>query len=264
MQAINSGYLLRPTALASAAALFLSLAGASQAQTAAPAEDIPDDYYRAELVILKRKVAPEAVDEVMAGKTVEPTPQSQTALSVVDKNGLRRSDLDLAPENELHLKPAADRLTRSGNYEVLATAGWYEAFPPDYQGEPLRVAVGDWLPEAGQRAIEGYISIDRRRYLHVGVHLNHWQLAPVDQMSTSGESNNEAGTEGEHPAQQAQTANDGESAEAVTETGLISQKPAPLELVTWIRETRRMRSGEVHFIDSPTLGVLVYFEPIEE
>ena len=67
MQAIQSGYLLRQNAVACMAALLLPLAGTTQAQTSAPAEEIPDDYYRAELVILKRQIAPEAVDEVMAG-----------------------------------------------------------------------------------------------------------------------------------------------------------------------------------------------------
>ena len=35
------------------------------------------------------------------------------------------------------------------------------------------------------------------------------------------------------------------------------------ELLTWIRETRRMRSEEVHFLDAPTLGVLIFFKKIE-
>jgi hypothetical protein len=35
------------------------------------------------------------------------------------------------------------------------------------------------------------------------------------------------------------------------------------ELLTWIRENRRMRSEEVHFLDSPTLGVLIFFKKIE-
>ncbi|MCS5561751.1 MAG: peptidoglycan binding protein CsiV, partial [Marinobacter nauticus] len=47
-------------------------------------------------------------------------------------------------------------------------------------------------------------------------------------------------------------------------TGTAYQlRPAPVELVTWIRETRRMRSEEIHFIDSPTVGVLVFFKKIE-
>lgn len=36
----------------------------------------------------------------------------------------------------------------------------------------------------------------------------------------------------------------------------------PLELVTWIRETRRMRSEEIHLLDSPTIGVLVFFKRV--
>ena len=46
-------------------------------------------------------------------------------------------------------------------------------------------------------------------------------------------------------------------------TRSVAAEPAPLELITWIRETRRMRSEEIHFIDSPTVGVLVFFRKIE-
>lgn len=37
--------------------------------------------------------------------------------------------------------------------------------------------IGDWIDNARTREVEGHITIDRQRYLHVNVHLNHWQLA---------------------------------------------------------------------------------------
>jgi hypothetical protein len=147
---------------------------------------------------------------------VEPPLSGIRSLWVEDANGNRVSDVRLAARNELHLNQAAARLENSGNYRVLATAGWYQTFPPNYNGRPMRVAVGKWLGGAGERTVEGHIEIDRQRYLHVKVHLNHWQ-------------------EGEEQQ----------------------------ELITWIRETRRMRSQEIHFIDSPTIGVLVFFRKIE-
>jgi hypothetical protein len=192
-----------------ALAFVLMPAGKALAQT-------PDDFYRAEVVIVERLADPSAIEEQMAGMPVEPPLSGIRSLWVEDANGNRASDVRLAARNELYLNQAAARLENSGNYRVLATAGWYQTFPPNYNGSPMRVAVGKWLGGAGERAVEGHIEIDRQRYLHVKVHLNHWQ-------------------EGEEQQ----------------------------ELITWIRETRRMRSEEIHFIDSPTVGVLVFFRKIE-
>ncbi|GGE58842.1 hypothetical protein GCM10011533_09250 [Streptosporangium jomthongense] len=195
------------------------------------AQQTPDDYYRAEFVILERIVDPDAINERMQQQKVAPPVETNEVLYSVAPGGAANSTLELVPRSSLHLGNAANRLERSGRYRVLMSAGWYEAFPPDYKGQPLRVEVGDWLEQAGQREIEGHITIDRQRYLHVNVHLNHWQEGKIAAMTTG--------------------------------SGLELQPEIPLELITWIRETRRMRSEEIHFLDSPTIGVLVFFKKIE-
>ncbi len=248
---------LQPTALSSStkAARILATTALAMLALTAHAQDsgsIPEDYYRAEFVILERIVDPSAVEERMGDREVEPPIQTDEALWVVDSGGNAQTTLDLAPRGDLYLNSAAQRLTNSGNYRVLMTAGWYEAFPPNYKGEPLRIEIGDWIEGAQQREIEGHITIDRQRYLHVDVHLNHWQRG----------SNSFAGQPASAPA-------DDEAQEADTDSFVSLQpqmnQPAtrPLELVTWIRETRRMRSEEVHFLDSPTIGVLVFFRKVE-
>ncbi|KAA1174834.1 5'-methylthioadenosine phosphorylase [Marinobacter salinexigens] len=196
--------------------LTFSIAGSVLAQSSA--QNVPDDYYRAEFVILERIVDPGSINEHMADHIVEPTPATNDILWSVAQGGSVQSTLSLVSKNSLYLNSAAQRLERSGHYRLLAATGWYQTFPPNYDGKPLRVELGDWLPNSGTREIEGTITVDRQRYLHVGVHLNHWK----------------EGMEG------------------------------PKELVTWIRETRRMRSEEIHFLDSPTIGVLVFFKKISE
>ena len=233
-----------------ALAFVLVPAGKALAQT-------PDDFYRAEVVIVERLVDPSALEEQMAGMPVEPPLSGIRSLWVEDANGNRASDVRLAARNELYLNQAAARLENSGNYRVLATAGWYQTFPPNYNGSPMRVAVGKWLGGAGERAVEGHIEIDRQRYLHVKVHLNHWQEGerpePVMVVPEAEAQADEAGS------------NEYSAGDQVAElaTRPVAAEPAPLELITWIRETRRMRSEEIHFIDSPTVGVLVFFRKIE-
>jgi len=233
-----------------ALAFVLMPAGKALAQT-------PDDFYRAEVVIVERLVDPSALEEQMAGMPVEPPLSGIRSLWVEDANSNRVSDVRLAARNELYLNQAAARLENSGNYRVLATAGWYQTFPPNYNGSPMRVAVGKWLGGAGERAVEGHIEIDRQRYLHVKVHLNHWQEGerpePVMVVPEAEAQADEAGS------------NEYSAGDQVAElaTRPVAAEPAPLELITWIRETRRMRSEEIHFIDSPTVGVLVFFRKIE-
>lgn len=246
------------TAYTLTATLLLALSLFSFTQTAnAASNGIPDDYYRAEFVIMERIDNAESVTEQMANHGVQPTPETPDVLWAVSKNGTPNSTLKLVPANELYLNGAAQRLTHSGHYKVLMRAGWYEAFPPNYKGKPLRVKVGDWLEGANTREVEGTITIDRERYLHVNVHLNHWKLADKQPTTSTPEA----------PVEHAESDSEPDSiADMATGMGTAKAAPAataPIELLTWIRETRRMRSEEIHFLDSPTIGVLVFFRKIE-
>lgn len=223
--------------------------------TGAQAQEDRKDFYRAEIVILQRLVDPASIEEQMAGKQIEPTRTVAKSLWVEDASGRRTSDLKLAARNELHLGRAASRLENSGNYRILATAGWYESFPPNYDGSPMKVAVGDWLNGAQQRAVEGHIEIDRKRYLHVSVNLNHWQDGTAPQVIEPKRETNE--TEKTSAPEEA-----GSVADMAENVQPAMSEPVPAELVTWIKETRRMRSEEIHFIDSPTVGVLVFFRKL--
>lgn len=237
--------------------------------------------YRAEIVLLERKIDSGSVEEQMASRHPE-VGDAEVQLWVVGQDGQRRSDLNLVPRSELSLNNAAQRLEQSGRYRVLASAGWYESFPPDYKGEAMRIEVGDWLEEAGHREIEGTIQIERLRFLHVSAELNHWQPATneQEQLQRGQVANNEQPVEGSETDGSAQDttglgsiprvggAMEGDTVEGSNmEAGALAANIMPQqtskELVTWIRENRRMRSEEVHFMDSPTLGVLIFFKKIE-
>lgn len=251
--------------------LSFSLTGAAQQPDRAklplePGAPVPDDYYRAEFIILERIIEPEAVNERMSNRTVEEPTETDETLWSVRQDGTLETTLSLAPRKDLHLANAAARLERSGRYRVLVAGGWYEAFPPDYEGTPLRVETGKWIDDAGTREVEGNITIDRKRYLHVNVHLNHWQLADE---AAKPAANIETDIAQEAPSTTQDSDSSNATATPATAEGSVAQSlavrsaPAPLELVTWIRETRRMRSEEIHFLDSPTIGVLVFFKKVE-
>lgn len=192
-----------------------------------------NDRYRAEFIILER-IAHPGFHERMALRQPETASLSNKRMLVIDSDGNRSSDLNLVSPTNMSLADAARRLENSGNYRVLGQAAWVQRFPPNYRGEPLRLELGNLLPGTGHRAVEGTIQIERQRFLHVNTSLNHWRP------STN--------------AVPVQENNDMESATPVA---------GGKELVTWIRENRRMRSQELHFLDSPTIGILVFFRKLD-
>ncbi|MEX0605897.1 MAG: CsiV family protein [Marinobacter sp.] len=240
----------------------------------APAFAQDNNAYRAEIVLLERKTANDSIEEQMASRH-PPVADAEMQLWVVGQDGQRRSDLKLVPRSQLSLNNAAQRLEQSGRYRVLASAGWYESFPPDYQGEPMRIEVGDWLEEAGHREIEGTIQIERVRFLHVSAELNHWQPDPEDltQAQPGQQANGNQAADNASPDTAPANAPDTTGLGSIPRVGGVLENDAVAanimpketrkELVTWIRETRRMRSEEIHFMDSPTLGVLILFKKIE-
>lgn len=238
---------------------------------------LAEDFYRAELVILERKIEPSAIEEKMAGRLPEPPNlEAKEILRHTDETGATQTTLNLVPRKELHLNSAAVRLQGSGKYRVLLAEGWYQAFPPDFQGKPLWVSIGDWLPGAGHTDVQGMITIERQRYLHVEVQLNHWlpksstdNLLGID-LTAETPTRPRPPQIAIEPAANSETLSDTTDSPEVTgapdstEQELVAGLNWPrAELLTWIQETRRMRSEEVHFLDSPTLGVLIFFKKIE-
>jgi len=272
-------------------AAILTFAHASQAQESAetqgPARQptltpeqqaLTEDFYRAEFVILERQIEPSDINEKMAGRLPEPPNlNARDILRYTSEEGKTRTTLELVPQGELHLDSAAKRLEQSGRFRVLLAEGWYQAFPPDFESRPLWVNIGDWLPDAGHTTVQGTISIDRQRYLHVDVQLNHWQQKAPDNNLLGLDLDAETPTRPHPPGIAIRPALvSGATADIPAETSMAGTGLVDLEetlvaglnwpraeLLTWIRENRRMRSEEVHFLDSPTLGVLIFFKKIE-
>lgn len=221
--------------------------------------------YQAELVLVERRIDPSQVEERMETRRATDSKDVTLSLWVEDEQGEVRSNVTLLPADDMHLRTAVQRLQRTGRFNILMQAAWIQDFPPDYQGEPLRVSAGPWLPGAHQRAIEGTIRIDRLRFLHVNAVLNHWQEGPLPVTLVAEE---EAPRE-EIREQQPATVISG-AGYLMPQPQQFAEESAPAlplrtagtELITWLNETRRMRSDEIHLLDSPTLSLLVYFRRV--
>ena len=212
-----------------------------------------DDAYRVELLMFKRKVDPDSLKEKMASKPVPTLPSNGLNLWVDTGNGQHQSDLPLIDPSQLSLYHASQRMENSGRYKVLMLAGWIDRFPPGYQSKPLIIKMGD--PVNGYYPTQGYITINRMRYLHVTANITSLrfvqpQLEPVQPGATSAPTPSTTADD-EMPLLGPEDQASGQNDQRVP------------QVITWLRETRRMRSMELHYLDSPTVGLLVYFVPVK-
>jgi|GEM_PF-550392 len=231
--------------------------------------------YRVELLLFQR-VAPDLMQEDISKQTSDWLPEygvplwvdtgwdgrvSDTPDAAVGGDGqpmTEAPDISRLPTGNIRLSNIRDALNRSSDYEVLEFTSWRDDFPPGYKTTPLVVDLTERFD--GERAIRGYIDIERRRFLHVQANL--YDLRPLD---------NGTETEADMAVRRAaleETLSSGLEA-AGDEEGipLISaplQQEPQWQTTTWLRELRRMRSQEIHYLDSPTIGLIVYFHPIDD
>lgn len=152
---------------------------------------------------------------------------------------------DLSPEeaadyalmNELELSEASRRIGNSGNYALLAHMAWIQ---PGYAREdaisfPLAELAG---PASG---LHGDLTLQLSRYLHLQFDLTIDELpeTPVEESTA---------------ALEALVSFPGSWGSAETQ---------PLAPEYRISEKRRMRSGELHYIDHPKFGVLTRISKVK-
>ncbi|MCZ0953100.1 MAG: CsiV family protein [Rhodospirillaceae bacterium] len=126
--------------------------------------------------------------------------------------------------DELELRGALQRLQRDAGYTPLAHGGWVQATYPPEQAVPVDISL------LGTVNPVGTVTLHLSRFLHVTVDLVY--RAPPEPQSI-----------------QAAPAAD----------GVLNEMTLPLRYA--LRIQRRVRSGEVHYLDHPAIGLLVVVTP---
>jgi hypothetical protein len=163
--------------------------------------------------------------------------------------GYNFSEVPTAKQLELsapELNDAINRINYRNDMEVV----WHEVWAEPIQEEglalphPLRIK----LKRGIDIDIEGQFSLHRSRYLHFNTDIlvQHYQdlaVSPLDRLTLpSSEQSDEWLT--------------------TSEQSKAQLKSIPLR-ASIIHQTRRMRSGELHYLDHPMLGIVVKVTPIE-
>ena len=137
---------------------------------------------------------------------------------------------------DLSLRTTAVRMRRSGDYEILHHGKWLQAVPPRDSAAPLLIQLGAPKRDATFE-LEGSVSVTLGRFLHFATEVWLWNA----------------------PDRQAAVAL-GDVADAAGDARSSIVDDARYVLLS---ESRRMRPGELHYLDHPWLGILVRIEPVE-
>jgi hypothetical protein len=149
----------------------------------------------------------------------------------------------LEPES-FTLSRLAQRLERKGGYQVLVHGRWLQPVPPREEPQPLLVQAGPRYADGF--ALEGTFEVTVGRYLHFRADLFYTEpllgRTPVSRPLA--------------PARGTAAALSVDPRALLTEDDL-----APAGFMQ-LHESRRLRSGELHLLDHPKLGVLFRIEPV--
>ncbi len=175
------------------------------------------------------------------------------------------SAFERLPGSALLFNNEKQRINRYDSFRVLFHAGWLQPVTSAKYSRKIHIKSGDIL-DNGMYELEGYISIDKGRYLHFRPNLYHSRhLSPSEAAVLQ---HAEA-----QPPQQFTALNGEEAPQAqevsapIAEIPAVTSEASPFStefLTINMNQGRRMRSKEIHYLDHPLMGVLVLMIPISE
>ncbi len=178
---------------------------------------------------------------------------------------LDREPYYLLPKELRALNEQAQELKWSRQHRVLFHQAWRQPIVDKAEATSIIINAGDIYGTHSE--LEGTLSISVSRYLHLKTNLwfsefahnygqdrGEWPELPVrpsqqEYSLTQFEENIES------PWDRVQPLND--------EYDKILDRPFVPEQITLIKQKRRMRSKEVHYIDHPKVGIVILLDPYE-
>ena len=174
------------------------------------------------------------------------------------ETGLRQQSYQLGT-SDARLRREANRIRRAGDLRLLWHGRWTQPVPQRDSPEPLLVQAG--RRAGGVHELEGTFDVTLGRYLHF--HARLWWVSPP--ISRNTQAGNAVGNpfEGAVGNTLRDHVGDPTSVKDGPGTGLESRLgPGRIPHMV-LDESRVMRSGTLHYLDHPVLGVLVRAEPVD-
>ncbi len=229
--------------------------------------------------------------------TTNNTPENQEAASMeADSEPTQVPVYEFLPSEYKQLTQQAKAVNRAHELRLLFHQTWQQPLEALDKAPALVIKGGNQFGDHYE--LEGYLTLHIKRYIHLESHLwlsqfvpnhgqtsDHWPSLPTppsleERLLKSIALDNIASTvvanEHTRSALSSEPANPFQAAiaqDSQLETPLTlgeeqreGQTPAPYltQQIMTLKQSRKMRSKELHYIDHPRLGILVLVSPVEE
>ncbi|WP_428033301.1 CsiV family protein [Amphritea sp.] len=218
--------------------------------------------YKVELLIFSHKASDTLADEIWP--TIDSIPQRRSRSLEYHQQGQNIGYFTRLPKSSLSLSGKQASLRRSSLYRVLFHEAWIQPISGKKDLNVVRINGGDIL-DNGLYELDGYISIEKGRYLHFrsdlfhSRRLSHEESLMLRKPATEAMMTPVQDTAEESSADQRLTQPQGESANGNL---YLTQTTIPDFLTVNMKTARRMRSSELHYLDHPLFGMLVIITPV--
>lgn len=165
----------------------------------------------------------------------------------------------------LKLTKSYKALKRSKDYKVLEFAGWKQPLTKQQSDIPLLISAGQKYGE--HSALEGTLTFKKSRYLHLHANLYLAEYSPGLKINLKSWL-----LENEHsalkPSQLIDTTTTPNTSQLNRENDSTQEENKGnanyvVDKIAHMDESRRMRSGEIHYLDHPKFGLMVTIEPTD-
>jgi hypothetical protein len=206
--------------------------------------------YTVEVLVFKRTASSAYNQEFWRSDSKLSYPNNYQYLST--SSDTTDKDFAFLPQDTHQLGGYNYTLRRDENYKVLFHQAWKQTMVAKEDAPAIVVQGGQTI--ANGKEMQGYIRLHIARYLHLNTNL--W-LNAGNQSSDVGLRQTQL-----FPPLPGRGTTNSRDSFSVLGHNLNSTRLSSSKLVTF-REQRRMRSGELHYIDHPLLGLLILVTPIE-
>ncbi|SEQ68564.1 Peptidoglycan-binding protein, CsiV [Amphritea atlantica] len=219
--------------------------------------------YKVELLIFSHQSSDTLGDEIWP--LIDTIPPRRSRALEYNQQGQKIGYFTRLPKSSLSLSGKQASLRRSSLYRVLFHEAWIQPVGEVKNRHVVRINGGEIL-DNGLYELDGYISIDKGRYLHFRSDLFHSRrLSPTESQMLLKPSAGPTPAD-ETPlsdASMTETPTDQPEGTSANGNRYLTQTTIPDFLTVEMESARRMRSNELHYIDHPLFGMLVKISPVK-
>lgn len=178
-----------------------------------------------------------------------------------------KSHLSSLNNNSYVLKRYRDALKRNENFQILTHMAWSQQMANEAASPAIIVNGGKNIEN--HKELEGYIKIHIARFLHVTSNLwltdtnpnnvdpnTRWPALPAKPSRANA---------GILKPKNSKVIQREDSTGTLTDLdrGFNTNYTSPYPIIT-LQNKRRMRSNELHYVDHPAMGIMIFITPIED